>query len=145
MAKSGGHTLGSWVRALRKKEKVAQAVAADGIGISRAHLSNIETGKHAPGRATLLAIAAYYKASVDQFISPNEPNEVTPAQPGNLLELAVGFLGQEPSLSPARYARRVALIHKALQEAHRDGKTVTAETVRGIVADALDQAPDESR
>lgn len=145
MAKSGGSALGNWVRALRKKKNVPQAVAADGIGVSRTHLSNIETGKHAPGRATMLAIAAYYKASIDQFISPNEQNEVTAAQPENLLELAIRFLGQDPSLGPARYARRVALIHKALQEAHRDGKTVKAETVPGIVADALDQAPDDSR
>ncbi len=141
MAKSGGSAIGNWVRGLRQKE--TQAVAAEGIGISRTHLSNIETGKHAPGRATLLAIAAYYKASVDRFISPSEQNEVTAAEPGDLLELAVGFLGQDPSLGPARYARRVVLIHKVLQEAHRDGKTVTAETVPGIVADALERPPND--
>ena len=139
MAKSGGSALGDWVRALRKKERVGQAVAADGIGISRTHLSNIERGRDSPGRETLLAIATYYKASVDQFMSPTR--EMTPAKPEEILELAIRFLGPQ-NLDPARYARRVTLIHKALQEAQREGKTVTAETVPGILVDALERLPD---
>jgi hypothetical protein len=70
-------------------------------------------------------------------------NEKTAVLPEQLLELAIRFLGQDRSLDPARYARRVALVHKALQEAQRDGQTITAETVPGIVADALEKAPDD--
>jgi transcriptional regulator with XRE-family HTH domain len=147
MAQSKRSPLSNWIRALREQRDETQVVAAEGIGISRTHLSNIETGKDRPGRETLLAIAAYYKASVDQLISllseSSKKNEMTTSKPEQLLELAVLFLGQERG-DPARYARRLSLIHKALQDAQRDGKTVTAETVPGIVADALDRPPDDA-
>jgi transcriptional regulator with XRE-family HTH domain len=145
MAQSGKAALGKWVQALRKQQDVPQIVAAEGIGISRSHLSNIETGRHWPGRDTLLAIAAYYKASVDQFISPPreppEKNEATTSE--QLLELAILFLGQERDPDPARYARRLSLIQRALQEAQHDGKKITAETVPAILADALERPHDD--
>jgi transcriptional regulator with XRE-family HTH domain len=147
MAQSGASTLGNLIRAWRRKQNVSQAEAAEAIGISRAHLANIETGRDHPGRATLMAIAAYYRASLDELFShtrrPMIENEKTAVLPEQLLELAIRFLGQDRSLDPARYARRVALVHKALQEAQRDGQTITAETVPGIVADALEKAPDD--
>lgn len=59
------NTLSRRVRTLREQKGLTQAVAAEEIGISRAHLTKIETGRDAPGRATLMAIATYFNVSLD--------------------------------------------------------------------------------
>ncbi|MDD2862580.1 MAG: helix-turn-helix transcriptional regulator [Acidiphilium sp.] len=58
-------SIGSVIRDLRKEKKLAQAVVAEAVGISRSHLTNIERGKDLPGRETLMAIANFFEVSLD--------------------------------------------------------------------------------
>lgn len=143
MDQAGAVALGKAIKALRKKKKVTQVVAADGIGISRPTLTNIELGRDPPGRETLIAIAAYYEANLNDLIAAmRQPTETPATTPAQFLELAIGYLGPDQGGDPARHARRLSAIQTALREAHQRGQKVTAETVGGIVADALDRAPD---
>lgn len=66
----GKTLLSDRVRGLREdRAPLTVEVAADAIGISRSYLSGIETGADNPGRETLIAIANYYKVSVDWLAS----------------------------------------------------------------------------
>jgi transcriptional regulator with XRE-family HTH domain len=58
-------TLGQKLAALRKADGITQADAAAAVGIARSTLASIESGKDNPGRDTLVALATYYKVSLD--------------------------------------------------------------------------------
>lgn len=84
---SDTNTLSRRVRTLREQSGLTQAAAAAEIGISRAHLTKIETGRDAPGRATLMAIAAYFDVSLDWLTEGH--GEKLPAQAINEHEAAL--------------------------------------------------------
>ncbi|WP_264786266.1 helix-turn-helix domain-containing protein [Gluconobacter cerinus] len=79
--------LQSRLRTLREQKGLTQAAAAVEIGISRAHLTKIETGADAPGRATLVAIANYFDVSLDWLTSGN--GNMKPARALNAGEAAL--------------------------------------------------------
>jgi transcriptional regulator with XRE-family HTH domain len=145
MDQTGAMALGSVIRDLRKKKGITQAEAAEGIGIARPTLTNIERGRDPPGRETLLAIAAYYGINLNDLIAAmrRQPIETPATTPEQFLELAVRHLGPDHGLEPAVYSRRLSAIQTALKEAHQAGKKVTMETVQGLLIDALDRAPDD--
>ena len=57
--------LGARLRALRRERGITQAEVAAAIGIERPSVTMIETGRDAPGRATLFALATYFGVSAD--------------------------------------------------------------------------------
>ena len=57
--------IGRRLKALRNARKLTQAVVAEAIGIERASLSMIETGKDGPGLATLQALSDYFNVTLD--------------------------------------------------------------------------------
>lgn len=57
-------TMGDRLRAARKERRLVQAVAAEAVGISRNHLTEIENGKD-PGFQTFCALADFYQTSMD--------------------------------------------------------------------------------
>jgi len=144
MDQTGAVALGKVVKGLRKKKGITQAEAAEGIGIARPTLTNIERGRDPPGRETLIALAAYYETSLDDLTAAMRQTNETPATtPEQFLELAVRFLGSDHGLDPALYSKRLSSIQTALKEAHQAGKKVTMATVPGLLIDALDRAPDD--
>lgn len=58
-------TISQRIRTLREQGGLTQAALAAEIGISRAHITKIETGGDVPGRATLMAIASFFDVSLD--------------------------------------------------------------------------------
>lgn len=72
-------TPGARLRMLRKRtpKLTADAVAAE-VGVSRGHLSMMENDKDLPGRATLDALASYYRVSVDYIL---HGGDATPQPP----------------------------------------------------------------
>ncbi|GBQ72664.1 hypothetical protein AA103196_3127 [Ameyamaea chiangmaiensis NBRC 103196] len=56
--------MGDRLRSLRKSRGLVQAVAAEAVGISRNHLTEIENGKD-PGFQTFCALADFYGVSMD--------------------------------------------------------------------------------
>lgn len=69
-AQAGDPILGGKIREKRKMLRLSQLSLAIDIGIDRSHVSNIETGRHMPGRKTLLAIAQRLDLSLDFLASP---------------------------------------------------------------------------
>lgn len=67
--KGGPETLGSRLKMLRSERKLHQEDLAAEIGISRAYISQIETGAEAPGRDTLVAISNFFDVSLDWLAS----------------------------------------------------------------------------
>lgn len=61
----GDPKLGSKFAQRRRELGLKQLDVAMKVGISRPHLSNIETGKDMPGRQTLIALAATLSLSLD--------------------------------------------------------------------------------
>ena len=72
-------TLGGRLRSLRVGRGLKQAVVADAIGLGRPSLSMIEKDRDQPGRETLLALATYYKVSVDYLLTGETPSSVPEA------------------------------------------------------------------
>lgn len=53
---------------LRKRKNLSQNTAAQQIGISRSHLSNIESGRSPPGWGRLMSMAAFYNVEIDTLV-----------------------------------------------------------------------------
>jgi transcriptional regulator with XRE-family HTH domain len=58
-------TLAGRLRDLRKEDGKTQDDVADAVGIKRGTLAAIEAGHDNPGRETLIALANYYRVSLD--------------------------------------------------------------------------------
>lgn len=72
-------TPGARIKALRKRtKKLTISEVADAVGISRPHLSMIETDNDLPGRATLDAIATHFGVSVDYILHGGDATPKTP-------------------------------------------------------------------
>jgi transcriptional regulator with XRE-family HTH domain len=70
---SAPNTPGKRIKALRASvPKLSASTVAEAVGISRPHLSMIETDGDLPGRETLKAIADYFKVSVDYILSGSD-------------------------------------------------------------------------
>jgi transcriptional regulator with XRE-family HTH domain len=69
MDERGDPEVGRRIRGLRAKAGLTQADVAAELGITRGHVSAIETGKRPVGRETLIAIAALFGASLDFLAS----------------------------------------------------------------------------
>jgi transcriptional regulator with XRE-family HTH domain len=61
-------TLGSFVRSLRKKQKIKQKVFAEQLGINSCYLSLIETNKEKPSINLITKIAANFNLSTEDLI-----------------------------------------------------------------------------
>lgn len=61
--------IGQRVRFLRQERGESQVIVADAVGISRSHLANIELGEDNASWGTVVAIAAYFEASLDWLAS----------------------------------------------------------------------------
>ncbi|WP_081108426.1 helix-turn-helix domain-containing protein [Gluconobacter oxydans] len=101
-------TLSGRIRTLREQRGLTQAAAAVEIGISRAHLTKIETGRDAPGRATLMAIAAYFGVTLDWLTEG--VGEKLPAKALNTNEAALLAAFRRMPDSEAEAFLRYALI-----------------------------------
>lgn len=53
---------------LRKRKNLSQNTAAQQIGISRSHLSNIESGRSPPGWGRLMSMATFYNVEIDTLV-----------------------------------------------------------------------------
>ena len=53
------------LRLLRRERHIKQVEVAAAIGVSRPYLSGLEKGHDAPGRETLMALAAFYDVSLE--------------------------------------------------------------------------------
>jgi transcriptional regulator with XRE-family HTH domain len=58
-------SVGQRIRTLREQSGLTQAALSAEIGVSRSHLTKIETGRDPPGRDTLMAIATHFDVSLD--------------------------------------------------------------------------------
>lgn len=67
----GDPVLGGKLRAKRKMLGLSQLELAVDVGIDRSHVSNIETGRHMPGRKTLVALSQKLDLSLDFLASPD--------------------------------------------------------------------------
>jgi transcriptional regulator with XRE-family HTH domain len=64
--------LGARLKSLRRERKLTQEDAAGAVGLSRSHLAGIERGHDLPGRELLIALANFYRVSVDWLTAPGE-------------------------------------------------------------------------
>lgn len=71
-------SIGKRIKLTRIKQGVLQKDLAEKIGISKPHMSNIETAHTKIGLETLVAIANALNTSVDEFLS----DTVSKQQPG---------------------------------------------------------------
>lgn len=55
------------VRTLRRARGLTQVQLATELGISRSHLSKVESGDDAPGRQLLEALAVFFQIPIDTF------------------------------------------------------------------------------
>lgn len=66
---------------IRQARNISQDFAAQKIGISRSHLSNIEVGRSRPGWRNLMAMASFYDVSIDTLIREVSDNGEIAPQP----------------------------------------------------------------
>lgn len=57
--------LGERLRTLREQRSLNQVDVAVAVGTSRSHITKIERGADEPGRALLMALAAFYEVNLD--------------------------------------------------------------------------------
>ncbi|QNT79404.1 helix-turn-helix protein [Entomobacter blattae] len=62
---NSGNNTGERIRSLRKESGMTQVELATEIGISRSHLTKIETGADLPSREILMAVSTYFNVSLD--------------------------------------------------------------------------------
>ena len=78
--------IGGRIRQLRMQRDVGQEELADIVGVSRSTIAGIETGRDRGGIETIVAIADYFKVSVDWIL----------ARPESLGGPPLGQLAQRP-------------------------------------------------
>lgn len=59
------NTVADRIRTLREHADMTQVDLGAALGVSRAHLAKIETGKDLPGRDLMMAIATHFNVSLD--------------------------------------------------------------------------------
>lgn len=64
----------------RRHAKLSQREAADRAGISRATVTNAETGRHEVTLATLTALARVYGVDLDALLAPHAEDRTRPAE-----------------------------------------------------------------
>jgi len=77
--KIGTSPLALRLRTLREQAKLPQVDVAVAIGVDRSSLSKLETGQDVPGRELLMALAAFYKVSLDWLASGSGSPEISKA------------------------------------------------------------------
>jgi transcriptional regulator with XRE-family HTH domain len=70
-------SLAQRLKNLRVNRQLSQAEVADAVGMSRSYLGGIEQGHDAPGREYLVALANYYRVSLD-WLTTGEGGEQQP-------------------------------------------------------------------
>lgn len=71
--------LGARLKQLRMKNGLSLQQVADAVGVSKAHIWDLETGKSAnPGMELLTALAAHYETSVATLVGENPAEEDDP-------------------------------------------------------------------
>lgn len=89
-------TLGQKIKRLRKNKNLSQVAVADAIGITRPFLTGIETGREAPGRNTLIAIANFFDVSIDWLTNNQNKEEATYILNKKEAQLLSAFRDMEP-------------------------------------------------
>lgn len=59
------NTVSHRIRTLREQRELSQAALGAEFGVSRSHITKIETGADQPGRDLLMKMAAYFEVSLD--------------------------------------------------------------------------------
>lgn len=92
----GRKDIGSRIRGLREKCGKTQVEVSAAVGISRSHLSKIETGGDLPGRSALRLLAKLFGVTMDYLETGAEPSGPQSAdQAINSLDDAWARLGRE--------------------------------------------------
>jgi len=78
--------LGRRLKQLRLERKLNQVQLAVEVGVSRAYISQIETGEEVPGRDTLMALAQFFDVSLDWLASGQGDRTPGAAQAQNARE-----------------------------------------------------------
>ena len=60
-------SIGAKLKTLRQSQKLTQQVVSDGVGITRATLSNYEINRRIPDLRTLQKLADFFGCSLDYF------------------------------------------------------------------------------
>ena len=100
------HSLANRLRTLRRQRNLTQIAVADAIGITRSHLSKIESGGDNPGRETLVALANFFEVSLDWL--SNAPGDDRPARAVNDDEAILLFAYRQ--LPPAEAKAHLRLL-----------------------------------
>ncbi|ASL39297.1 MULTISPECIES: helix-turn-helix domain-containing protein [Acetobacter] len=108
---SHAKTMGERLRAMRRAKGLVQAAAAEAIGISRNHLTEIENGK-APGFQTFCALADFYQVSMD-YLYRGVPSSHAPAQTLDNAEEAA-WVGLWRDMNEKQRRMALALIQAAI-------------------------------
>jgi putative transcriptional regulator len=98
------------VRAFRKQRKWTQQILADKIGMTRASIANIESGRYATSIETLVNLARAFRVSAVWLISGTDHIGPDPIVEADRLEL--GRLRDENSKLAAWIARAKRLIEE---------------------------------
>ncbi|MGF1275507.1 helix-turn-helix domain-containing protein [Acetobacter pasteurianus] len=104
-------TMGDRLRAVRRAKGLVQAAAAEAIGISRNHLTEIENGKD-PGFQTFCALADFYQVSMD-YLYRGVPSPNASAQTLDNAEEAA-WLGLWRDMNEKQRRMALALIQAAI-------------------------------
>lgn len=87
------------MKALRRERKLTQEDAAGAVGLSRSHLAGIERGHDLPGRELLIALANFYRVSVDWLATPADndrrPRAVVEPRLARLAALRRAWWGED--------------------------------------------------
>ena len=57
---------------IRKSKKIPAKAVADALGLSKAAISQFESGKNAPSSATLIALADFFNISLDYLVGRSD-------------------------------------------------------------------------
>ncbi|MBL7233356.1 MULTISPECIES: helix-turn-helix domain-containing protein [Komagataeibacter] len=106
-------TPGHRIRTLREQKGMTQAALAVEFGISRSHLTKIETGGDMPGRQTLMAASTFFGVSLDWLA--NGTGDPRPAEATNEKEALLLFAYRNLPEDEAE-----AYLHLMLKRSKRD-------------------------
>jgi transcriptional regulator with XRE-family HTH domain len=125
--------IGGRLKALRRGRRLTQEDAAGAVGLSRSHLAGIERGHDLPGRELLIALANYYKVSVDWLATPAD-NDARPPMPtdirvARLRALRLAWWGEEEAA-----AAQLGVSIQKLQEQESGGKPMDSEYVLKVLS-----------
>ncbi len=67
--------LNNRIRVFRAEHRMSQNELAETIGVSRKTISTIEVGRFVPSTVIALKIAQYFKVTVEDIFSLNEPSQ----------------------------------------------------------------------